>query len=256
MALDEKRGQGRNEEKRREEEGGAHRGGRCGRGANPAGWTTSRRSTGSSTRPGLSESTRRAYASDLADFGGWLERTGRDARGRRRAGARRVHRRARPRPPRARARDDRPAARGRAVVHPASRSAPPACRRSPCRRDGGGACRMLRSSPRSRRSSPRSRATAPLAVRNAAILELTYSCGLRSAEVVGLRLADVDFEQEAVHVLGKGGKERIVPLGERAAHAVATLPPRRAALARARRDRHAVPLRPRARARHVASCAA
>ena len=54
-------------------------------------------------------------------------------------------------------------------------------------------------------------------LRNTAILELTYSCGLRSAEVVGLRLADVDFEQEAVHVLGKGGKERVVPLGERAA---------------------------------------
>ena len=62
----------------------------------------------------------------------------------------------------------------------------------------------------------------PLALRNTAILELTYSCGLRSAEVVGLRLADVDFEQEAVHVLGKGGKERVVPLGERAALAVAT----------------------------------
>ena len=61
------------------------------------------------------------------------------------------------------------------------------------------------------------------------MLELTYSCGLRTAEVVGLRLADVDFEQEAVHVLGKGGKERVVPLGERAAHAVAHLSPRRAA---------------------------
>jgi site-specific recombinase XerD len=61
-----------------------------------------------------------------------------------------------------------------------------------------------------------------LAIRNSAILELTYSCGLRSAEVVGLRLADVDFDQEAVHVLGKGGKERVVPLGERAAYAVAT----------------------------------
>jgi site-specific recombinase XerD len=54
----------------------------------------------------------------------------------------------------------------------------------------------------------------PLAMRNTAMLELTYSCGLRTAEVVGLRLA--------VHVLGKGGKERIVPLGERAAYAVAT----------------------------------
>jgi integrase/recombinase XerC len=61
----------------------------------------------------------------------------------------------------------------------------------------------------------------PLALRNGAILELTYSCGLRSAEVVGLHLADVDFDQETVHVLGKGGKERVVPLGERASYAVA-----------------------------------
>ena len=60
-----------------------------------------------------------------------------------------------------------------------------------------------------------------LAFRNRALLELVYSCGLRSAEAVGLDLADVDFEQEAVHVRGKGGKERVVPLGERAARDVA-----------------------------------
>jgi site-specific recombinase XerD len=62
---------------------------------------------------------------------------------------------------------------------------------------------------------------APLERRNAALLELVYSCGLRSAEAVGLDLADVDFERESVHVRGKGGKHRVVPLGERAAHAVA-----------------------------------
>jgi integrase/recombinase XerC len=57
----------------------------------------------------------------------------------------------------------------------------------------------------------------PLALRNRALFELVYSAGLRSAEAVGLDLADVDFEQEAVRVLGKGGKERVVPLGEEAA---------------------------------------
>ena len=57
----------------------------------------------------------------------------------------------------------------------------------------------------------------PLALRNAAILELSYSCGLRSAEVVALDLADVDLDREHVHVRGKGGKERLVPLGEEAA---------------------------------------
>ncbi len=58
----------------------------------------------------------------------------------------------------------------------------------------------------------------PLALRNRALLELVYSAGLRSREAVDLDLADVDFEQEHVHIRGKGGKERVVPLGEEAAH--------------------------------------
>jgi site-specific recombinase XerD len=61
----------------------------------------------------------------------------------------------------------------------------------------------------------------PLALRNRALFELVYSAGLRSAEAVALDLADVDFEQELVHVRGKGGKERVVPLGEEAAHLLA-----------------------------------
>jgi integrase/recombinase XerC/integrase/recombinase XerD len=61
----------------------------------------------------------------------------------------------------------------------------------------------------------------PLALRNRALLELLYSAGLRSAEAVALDLADVDFEREAVHVFGKGGKERVVPLGEEAAACLA-----------------------------------
>jgi site-specific recombinase XerD len=61
----------------------------------------------------------------------------------------------------------------------------------------------------------------PLALRNRALVELVYSAGLRSAETVGLDLGDVDFEQELVLVRGKGGKERVVPLGEEAAWWVA-----------------------------------
>jgi site-specific recombinase XerD len=57
----------------------------------------------------------------------------------------------------------------------------------------------------------------PLALRNRALLELLYSAGLRSAEAVALDLGDVDFDRELVHVHGKGGKERVVPLGEEAA---------------------------------------
>jgi site-specific recombinase XerD len=58
----------------------------------------------------------------------------------------------------------------------------------------------------------------PLSLRNRALIELVYSAGLRSREAVDLNLADVDFDQELVHVRGKGGKERTVPLGEEAAH--------------------------------------
>jgi site-specific recombinase XerD len=61
----------------------------------------------------------------------------------------------------------------------------------------------------------------PLALRNRALVELVYSAGLRSAEAVGLDLVDVDFEREQLHVRGKGGKERIVPLGEEAAYLLA-----------------------------------
>jgi site-specific recombinase XerD len=62
----------------------------------------------------------------------------------------------------------------------------------------------------------------PLGLRNRALVELVYSAGLRSAEAVGLDLQDVDFEQELVHVRGKGGKERAVPLGEEAAYRLST----------------------------------
>jgi site-specific recombinase XerD len=61
----------------------------------------------------------------------------------------------------------------------------------------------------------------PLALRNQALVELVYSAGLRASEAVGLDLADVDFDREQLHLRGKGGKERIVPLGEEAGHLLA-----------------------------------
>ena len=78
----------------------------------------------------------------------------------------------------------------------------------------------------------------PLALRNRSLVELVYSAGLRSAEAVGLDLGDVDFEQEHVHVRhGKGGKDRVIPLGEEAAHWVARyLRDARPALARGVED--------------------
>ena len=62
---------------------------------------------------------------------------------------------------------------------------------------------------------PRRRSRGAASLRNRALGELVYSAGLRSKEAVGLDLADVDFEQEAVRVLGKGGKERVVPSARR-----------------------------------------
>jgi site-specific recombinase XerD len=61
----------------------------------------------------------------------------------------------------------------------------------------------------------------PLGLRDRALVELVYSAGLRSREAVDLNLGDVDFEQELVNVHGKGGKDRVVPLGEEAGHWVA-----------------------------------
>ena len=60
----------------------------------------------------------------------------------------------------------------------------------------------------------------PLAERDLALLELLYGCGLRAGEIVSLRLADVDLEGGLVRCLGKGDKERVVPLGSPAAAAV------------------------------------
>jgi site-specific recombinase XerD len=57
-----------------------------------------------------------------------------------------------------------------------------------------------------------------LALRNRALVELVYSAGLRSAEAVGMDLGDVDWDGSSVRVLGKGAKERVVPIGEEAVY--------------------------------------
>jgi len=59
-----------------------------------------------------------------------------------------------------------------------------------------------------------------LRLRDAAILELFYSCGLRISELLALNVADVDFIGETLQVMGKGSKERIVPVGGPAISAI------------------------------------
>jgi integrase/recombinase XerD len=62
--------------------------------------------------------------------------------------------------------------------------------------------------------------TQPRALRDQALVELLYGAGLRVSEAVGLDRAGVDIEGRLVRVTGKGGKERIVPIGRPAAEAL------------------------------------
>ncbi|HET7510066.1 MAG TPA: tyrosine recombinase XerC [Solirubrobacterales bacterium] len=60
----------------------------------------------------------------------------------------------------------------------------------------------------------------PLELRDRAMLELAYSCGLRCEEIVNLDEGALDFETEQLRVLGKGSKERLLPVGEPAQRAL------------------------------------
>jgi site-specific recombinase XerD len=168
---------------------------------------------------GLSDATRRAYASDLRSFADWLDERGLEldhvdvrtladwvtalGSGRERLAPATISRRL---------------------------SAVRACLRftyGPARvPDGALSPRRTRRLPDAPKAADvedlldLAEGSTPLELRNRALLELLYSCGLRSAEAVGLDLGDLDFERETVHVRGKGGKERVVPLGEEAAHHV------------------------------------
>ena len=86
-------------------------------------------------------------------------------------------------------------------------------------------------------------AATPLGLRDRAILELFYASGLRLGELVGLDLEDLNLSGRMVRVLGKGGKERIVPFNQAAADAVrAYLPARRELRSRDRAGGAAEPL--------------
>jgi integrase/recombinase XerC len=63
-------------------------------------------------------------------------------------------------------------------------------------------------------------AGSPLSLRDRAILETLYSCGLRIGELTNLDIGSIDLPQRLVRVLGKGRKERIVPIGSKAAEAL------------------------------------
>jgi integrase/recombinase XerD len=62
--------------------------------------------------------------------------------------------------------------------------------------------------------------TEPAALRDRALLELMYACGLRASEATGLDIADVDLDDGVLRARGKGSKERIVPIGSEAGRAL------------------------------------
>jgi integrase/recombinase XerD len=64
------------------------------------------------------------------------------------------------------------------------------------------------------------RGTEPTGLRDRALLELMYASGLRASEAIGLLVSDVDLEELVLRARGKGSKERLVPVGHRAAEAV------------------------------------
>lgn len=64
------------------------------------------------------------------------------------------------------------------------------------------------------------RGNEPTAVRDRAILEVMYACGLRASETIGLEWTDIDLEEAVLRAHGKGAKQRLVPLGRQAAAAL------------------------------------
>jgi site-specific recombinase XerD len=167
--------------------------------------------------PSLSDATRKAYRSDLEQFGAWLERRGlalEDVEVR--VLTEYAAELGRRRPKLAPASVARKLSAVRSLLAfalgpsrvPDAALAPKRARRLPSAPKTSEVDALLEGL----------RGDGALGLRNRALVELIYSAGLRSAEAVGLDLQDVDFEQEFVHVRGKGGKERTVPLGEEAAY--------------------------------------
>jgi integrase/recombinase XerD len=62
--------------------------------------------------------------------------------------------------------------------------------------------------------------TSPAALRDRALLETMYACGLRASEAIGLELSELDLEDGILRARGKGSKERIVPVGGKAIDAL------------------------------------
>jgi len=175
---------------------------------------------------GLSRNTLEAYRSDLLQFGAWLEATGKDAltvqhtdlaafvadlaaggAGRQPAAATTVQRKV------ACLRSFYRHLRREEILDrdpTAELKGPPRGKKLPqvLTRDE---IALLLSQPRG---------GSPAALRDRALLELMYACGLRASEAVGMRLDELDLDEGVLRANGKGSKERLVPIGSKAVAAL------------------------------------
>jgi len=175
---------------------------------------------------GLSRNTLEAYRSDLLQFGSWLQRTGRDplALGHTELSgfAAEVAAGRDGKPPAAPATLQRKIAclrsfyrhlrRTAAITHDPTKNlrAPRQSRKLPQVLSRDEVAELLR----------QPRGTEPAALRDRALLEIMYACGLRASEAIGLEVGDVDLEAGILTARGKGSKERLVPIGSTAARAL------------------------------------
>jgi integrase/recombinase XerD len=175
---------------------------------------------------GLSRNTLEAYRSDLLQFGEWLRRTDHDAlrigHAELSAFANEIATGREDKPPAAPATLQRKVAclrsfyrhlRRTAVIEhdpTAHLRAPKQSRKLPQVLTRDEVAELLR----------QPRGTEPAALRDRALLETMYACGLRASEAIGLEVGDVDLEAGILRARGKGSKERIVPVGSAAAAAL------------------------------------
>ena len=168
---------------------------------------------------GLSRNTLEAYRSDLLQFGRYLEErdtTAVDATGADRSATswpRWTARRAeRPHRPRSTAR--RPACAPSTATSGArasSRPTPPPALTAPRR---GRKLPQVLTRGQVDKLLAQPKGTEPTDLRDRALLELMYACGLRASEAIGLEVADVDLDDGFLRARGKGSKERVVPVGQ------------------------------------------
>ena len=170
---------------------------------------------------GLSRNTLEAYRSDLLQFGDWLQRTRRDALHLDHAALTEFVSEL------AEGRGDKPGAK------PATLQRKVACLRSfhrHLRRQN-----LIEDDPTAKLKAPRQsrklpqvltrdevakllaqpEGTEPAALRDRALLEVMYACGLRASEAIDLEVGDLDLEARVLRARGKGSKERMVPVGTR-----------------------------------------